>query len=65
MMRRILVFVAVAGCLLIACTAKTPEQRYTGRMDRLTEKMQKLQEQIQEEQQKETERRRNAQETPR
>ncbi len=64
MMRRILVFVAVAGCLLIACTAKTPEQRYTAQMNRLTEKMQKLQEQIQEEQEKEMERRRNAQETP-
>ncbi len=64
-MRRILTFVVVAGCVLIACTPKTPEQRYSERMSRLTEKIEKLNEQIQEEQQKEMERRRNAQKTPR
>ena len=52
-MRRILAFVVVAGFVLIACTPKTPEQRYSERMSRLTEKIERLQEQIHEEQQKE------------
>ncbi len=63
MMRRILILVAVAGCVLIACTPKTPGQRYAERVSRLTKKIEKLQEQIQEEQQKEMDRLRDAQET--
>ena len=63
MMRRVLVFVVVAGAVLVACTPKTPEQRYAERMSRLTEKIEKLQEQIHEEQQKEIQRRRDAHET--
>ena len=63
MMRRILTFVVVAGCILIACTPKTPKQRYAERMSRLTKKIEKLQEQINEEQQKEIQRRRDAQES--
>ncbi|MCH8970001.1 MAG: hypothetical protein IIA66_12905 [Planctomycetes bacterium] len=65
MMRRILAFVAVAGGVLMACTPKTPGQRYAERMSRLTQQIEKLQEQIHEEQQKEMERLRDAQETPR
>ncbi len=63
MMRRILVLFVVAGCVLSACTPKTPGQRYAERMSRLTEKVEKLQEQIHEEQQKEIQRLRDAQET--
>ena len=62
MMRRILTFVAVAGFVLIACTPKTPEQRYAERMSRLTKKIEMLQEPLHEEQQKEIQRRRDAQE---
>ncbi len=63
MKRRILVLAVVAGCVLSACTPKTPEKRYAERMSRLTEKIEKLQEQIHEEQQKEIQRRRDAHET--
>ncbi len=65
MMRRVLAFVAVAGFALIACTPKTPGQRYTERMSRLTKQIEQLREQIQEEQKKEMERLREAQETVR
>ncbi len=65
MMRRMLALVVFAGCVLMACTPKTPEQRYDERMSRLAEKIEELNEQIQEEQQKEMERRRNAPGTPR
>ncbi len=63
MMRRVLVCVVVATAVLIACTPKTPEQRYAERMSRLTKQIEKLQEQIHEEQQQEIQRRRDAQET--
>ena len=62
MMRRVLAFVVVASLVLIACTPKTPEQRYADRMSRLTKKIEKLQEKIHEEQQKEIQRRRDVQE---
>ncbi len=65
MMRRVLAFVVVAGFVLIACTPKTPGQRYAERMSRLTRQIEKLREQIHEEQQKEMERLRDAQEKPR
>ena len=63
MMRRILALVVVAGCVLVACTPMTPEQRYAERMSRLTKRIEKLQEQIHEEQQQEIQRRRDAQQT--
>ncbi len=63
MMRRILAFVVAACCVLIACTPKTPEQRYAERMSRLTKKIEKLRDQIHEEQQKEMERLGDAQKT--
>ncbi len=63
MMRRVLALVVVAGFILMACTPKTPGQRYAERMSRLTKKIEKLQEQIHEEQQKEIQRRRDTQET--
>ncbi len=63
MMRRVLAWVVVAGCILIACTPMTPEQRYAERMSRLTKKIEMLQEQIHEEQQKEIQRRRDAQDS--
>ena len=63
MMRRVLAIVLVGGFSLLACTSKTPEQRYSERMSRLTERIEKLQEQIHEEQQKEIQRRRDAQKT--
>jgi len=63
MRRRALVFVVVAGFVLTACTPKTPEQRYSERMSRLTKQIEKLQEQIHEEQQKEIQRRRDTQKT--
>ena len=62
-MRRVLAFVVVGGFFLMACTPKTPEQRYADRMSRLTKQIEKLQGQIHEEQQKEIQRRRDAQET--
>jgi outer membrane murein-binding lipoprotein Lpp len=61
----ILTFVALAGCLLIGCTAKTPEQRHSDRLKRLTQKMENLQAQIHAEQQKEIDRLRDARESPR
>jgi len=61
--RRVLALVVVAGCVLMACTPKSPEQRYAERMSRLTKKAENIQQQIHEEQQKEIQRRRDAQES--
>ena len=61
----IVVLVALAGCFLIGCKSKTPAQRYSDRLNRLTEKMESLQEQIQEEQKKEIDRLRDAHVDPR
>ncbi len=47
----------------MACTPKSPEQRYAERMSRLTKKAENIQQQIHEEQQKEIQRRRDAQES--
>jgi len=58
-----LALVVVAGCVLMACTPKSPEQRYAERMSRLTRKAENIQQQIHEEQQKEIQRRRDAQES--
>ena len=63
MRRRILAMIVVAGCVLMACAPKTPEERYAERMSRLTQKAEKLQEQIHQEQQKEIQRRRDAQQS--
>ncbi len=63
MRRRVLALVVVAGCVLMACTPKSPEQRYAERMSRLTKKAENIQQQIHEEQQKEIQRRRDAQES--
>ena len=63
MRRRVLALVVVAGCVLMACTPKSPEQRYAERMSRLTKKAVNIQQQIREEQQKEIQRRRDAQES--
>ncbi len=62
-MRRVLAFVVAAACVFIACTPKTPEQRYSARMSQLTKQIERLQGQIHEEQQKEIQRRRDAQKT--
>ena len=64
-MRRLLALVIVAGCALMACTSKTPEERYAERMSRLTKKAEKLQEQIHVEQHKEIQRRRDTQKSMR
>ena len=63
MRRRVLAMIVVVGCFLMACTSKTPEQRYAERMSQLTNKVEKLQEQIHQEQQKEIQRRRDAQQS--
>ena len=45
-MRRVLAIVLVGGFSLLACTSKTPEQRYSERMSSLTKKIERLQEQM-------------------